>query len=481
MPRLVRRTPVLERIKAYLDPSDWLIWIAEELNSSDWEDCASTYSLYLGFSANFLFILAQANSGASSTSEDDGVFNTVQGPGWLKWFANLVVLVLMGTSFGNAWLVWGKRRHYRLFEQSVEKAPRTPSAKRVRVDSSPASASPMAFVRNLVTNSAASRAHPDEHRDVWEIAVWDPNPLCLQLFCLFSPLHVLLYYFNLPVPQLDPRPSVKLTTTIVIGLVLSLQMWWLRRSFIQQTKDNAIISREVLHEYDSKFVHPSLQKPCRDVAIQTISKRPYKDSSVGVRGTSDGLASEITTYTPKTVINRTFRTNPNANYVNQYDPDNASTTSIARSTQNTPRASYHSTTASAAASSSAVPDFSPIRQSQPPNPFHQAPPMPRTAPNNDGGYLGVKMHAASPLRKSASANFFRDAEGSRIASRGRESLGGAGERRVREREGSPLKRASTPVGDGLGQGEGRRLFGKGDRSGGYEGLGVGRRESSRFD
>ncbi|KAH9869097.1 hypothetical protein J1614_008174 [Plenodomus biglobosus] len=472
MPRLVRRAPVLERIKAYIDPSDWLIWISEELNSSDWEEFASTYSIYLGFGANLLFILAQANSGASSTSEDDGVFNTVQGPGWLKWFANLLVLALMGASFGNAWLVWGKRRHYRLFEQSVEKAPQTPSAKRVRVDSSPASASPMAFVRNLVVNSAASRAHPDEHRDVWEIAVWDPNPLCLQLFCLFSPLHILLYYFNLPVPQLDPRPSVKVTTTVFIGAVLSLQMWWLRSSFIQQTKDNAIISREVLHEYDSKFVHPSLQKPCRDVAIQTISKHPYRDSSVGVRGSSDGLASEITTYTPKTVINRTFRTNPNANYVNQYDPDNGPT-SIARSTQNTPRQAHHFTSSTDA-------DFSsPIRQSHTPNPFRQAPAIPRTGAN-DGGYLGVKIHAASPLRKSASANFLRDGEGSRSASRGRESLGGAGERRVREREGSPLKRASTPGRDPFVAEEGKRLFGQADRLTGYGGLGVGRRESSRF-
>ncbi|KAF2846512.1 hypothetical protein T440DRAFT_471777 [Plenodomus tracheiphilus IPT5] len=472
MPRLVRRAPVSERIKAYIDPSDWVIWISEELNSSDWDEFASSYSLYLGFGANLLFILAQANSGASSISEDDGVFNTVQGPGWLKWFANLLVLALTGASFGNAWLVWGKRRHYRLFEQSVEKVPQTPSAKRVRVDSSPASASPMAFVRNLVANSAASRAHPDEHRDVWEIAVWDPNPLCLQLFCLFSPLHVLLYYFNLPVPQLDPRPSVKVTTTIFVGAVLSLHMWWLRSSFTQQIKDNAIISREVLHEYDSKFVHPSLQKPCRDVGIQTISKRPYMDSSVGVRGSSDGLASEVLTYTPKTIINRTFRTNPNANYVNQYDPDNG-TTSIANSTQNTLRSSYQSTASSTAA------DFSsPIRQSHTPNPFRQAPAIPRTGAN-DGGYLGVKMHAASPLRKSASANFLRDGEG-RSASRGRESVGGAGERRVREREGSPLKRASTPARGMVDGEEGKRLFGQAERLTGYGGLGVGRRESGRF-
>ncbi|KAI8931131.1 hypothetical protein NX059_011485 [Plenodomus lindquistii] len=484
MPRLVRRAPLAERIKAYIDPSDWLIWISEELNSSDWEDFASSYSVYLGFGANLLFILAQANSGAASASDDDGVFSTVQGPGWLKWFANLLVLVLSSASVGNAWLVWSKKRHYRLFEQSVEQAPQTPSAKRVRVDSSPATASPMVFVRSLVANSAASRAHPDEHRDVWEIAIWDPNPLCLQLFCLFSPLHVMLYYLNLPVPQLDPRPSVKVTATLLIGFILSLQMWYLRRSFTQQTKDNAIISRQVLHEYDAKFVHPSLQKPCRDVGIQTISKHPYRDSSVGVRGTSDGLASEVITYTPKTVINRTFRTNPNANYVNAYDPDH-NLTSPTKSIHTTPRSSYRSQASSAPAH-----DFSPIRPSHTPNPFHRAPTIPHTTTtsmNTDGGYLGVNTHAGSPLRKSASANF-----GERGASRGRDSLGGAGERRVRDREGSPLKKSSTPAlekagtparqRDSLGGEAGRRLFtGAAERTSGYGGLGVGRRESSRFN
>ena len=80
MPPVVRRAPLSERIKAYFDLSDWLIWISEELNSSDWEEFASAYALYIGFGANLLFVLAQANSGASMALDDDGVFNEVQGP-----------------------------------------------------------------------------------------------------------------------------------------------------------------------------------------------------------------------------------------------------------------------------------------------------------------------------------------------------------------------------------------------------------------
>jgi hypothetical protein len=487
MPRLVRRAPLAERIKAYIDPSDWLIWISEELNSNDWEDFAQAYAVYIGFGANILFVIAQANSGASNQYDRDNIFQDVPGPGWMKWFMNLLVLVLAGTAFGNAWLVYSKRRHYRLFEQSVDVSPMTPSAQRVRVDSSPLGVSPMGFIRRVVArNSAAARAHPDAERDVWEIAVWDPNPLCLELFCLFSPLHVVLYYLNLPVAPLDPRPSVKVTTTILIGAIISLQLWWVRSSFAQQTKDNAIISRQVFNEYDNKFVHPSLQKPCRDVGIQTISRKRNRDSSVGVKGNSDDLASEVVTYTPKTVINRTFRTNPNVNYASQYDPDQLGSRSVARSTQHTPSlrsarrtSQYTSTSTATGADADADTDFSsPIRPSHTPNPFRQAPAIPRTG---DGGSFGVYSHAASPLRKSASVNFLRDSDaGSRSASRGRESLGGMGERRLNsptKRDGSPLKpRTSMPsLERPLSQAD--RL---GRATGGYGGLGVGRRESGRL-
>jgi len=34
---------------------------------------------------------------------------------------------------------------------------------------------------------AASKGDPEPARDVWEMAMWDPNPPCLHLFWLFSP------------------------------------------------------------------------------------------------------------------------------------------------------------------------------------------------------------------------------------------------------------------------------------------------------
>ncbi|PSN69336.1 hypothetical protein BS50DRAFT_572486 [Corynespora cassiicola Philippines] len=472
MPRLVRRAPLSERIKAYLDPLDWLMWAQEELNSNDWEDFAKNYAFSIGLAMNFVFVLAKANAGPSRNLQADDVFLEAHtGSGWLRWFVNLVVTILTLASFLNGFFTFYRKRHYRLFAQPVEAMPTTPSARRVRIDSSPVTAgSPLRFLQKILpSNSAESRAHPDAANDVWEIAVWDPNPLCLAVFCLFSPLHVILYSLSLPAAPLDPRPSVTMVTTIFIAAVVSFQMYYMRSSFMQQAKDNAIIQREVLNEYDSKFVHPALQRPSRDVGIQTISMKRTRDSSVGVSGSSEHLASEVVTYTPKVVMNRRYTTKSNQTYSSQSDPDPFTTghTPSYRAGNRTPRRESTHTTPTDDLSS-------PIRPSETPNPFRRAPQTFRPTGTGDGGSLGVYSHVASPLRKSQSANLLRDRE-----DRGRDSLGGMGERRVTspvKRDGSPLKRTSTPGGFGAD-----RPLGQAERFGrSYAGSGVGRRESGRF-
>ncbi len=154
-------------------------------------------------------------------------------------------------------------------ESSLDVTPTTPSAQRVRVDSSPVSSSPLRFLSNMIAASTSSRAaearaHPDPSRDVWELGVWDPLPICLRLFCLFSPGHVLVYWLFLPTTSLDPRPSTTVLTTIFLGILLSVQLHMLQSSFSQQGKDTAVIHKEVLNEYDTKFVHPRTNAPVRD-------------------------------------------------------------------------------------------------------------------------------------------------------------------------------------------------------------------------
>ena len=294
-------------------------------------------------------------------------------------------------SFGNAFYTFSRKRHYRLFEASVDAPPSTPSAHRVKVDSSPVSSSPLRFLSKVIgTNSAESRAHPDPKKDVWELSVWDPLPLCLKLFCSFSPGHVLIYWLFLPTTSQDTRPSTTVVTTIALAGLLSAQLLMLQSSFSQQSKDASLIHKEVLNEYDIKFVHPRTQPVMRDVGTQSLGRdRQSRDFN------------EVNTYKPVTIVNRGFQTNPNPNYVNHFNPD-------AQKAQETPTRipSWNTTSgttpvfrtpAAARDLTSPVPQRSAVRQPQYRSSVGTG--------TGDGGSLGVYTHANSPLKKAASQNF----------------------------------------------------------------------------
>ena len=346
--------------------------------------------------------------------------------------AAIVVQILTIFCCWNAFFTFFRKRHYRLFEQPVDEAPATPSARRVRVDSSPMSASPLHYLQSVISSAtAASRAYPDPKREVWEVRVWDPKPFHLTLFTLFSPGHLLLYYSLLPTASLDARPSLTLLKAIVFSFLLSVQLGLLKTSFSQQSKDTILIQGEVLNEYDTKFVRPSLHHPVRDVGTQ------IRESALTPRGTR---TREVDVYTPTTIVNRGFRTNPNTNYASQYDPDNLASQPDSRRTSDvgiqrsitspsltTPAYAqsqmngYTSSVAQSRQSMTGGPEYS-----SPLKPHHELL-RARVPAKGDGGSLGVYSHSNSPLRKTASSS---------------QLLGSAGAPQIRP-SGSPLKRVST--------------------------------------
>ncbi|KAF2152052.1 hypothetical protein K461DRAFT_242856 [Myriangium duriaei CBS 260.36] len=432
MPRLIRRQPLGERIKAALDPYDLFLWLAEELHDSTWDEALKDWALPIGAATNFVFLIARANSGNTVSSHSIDVFGDYDGStssGWFSWLCSFISHLLALLAILNAAYAFLRKRHYRLFESSIDETPSTPSARRVNVDSSPSSGSPFRYLSTLITTPLAkSRAHPDQKRDVWEIAVWDPKELHLELFTLFSPGHVLIYWIFLPTTSSDPRPSVTVVTAILLGALLSVQLIALRKSFSQQAKDLRIINKEVMNEYDTKFVHPTFNHPVRDVGTQTRETAV----SAGVQ------TREVDIYTPTTIINRGFRVNPNPNYTSHLsdeafgDLDSPSTGRIGRSTTTpnllTPSSNYRSF----ASPFKDAPNLStPSRQS--------AVKLQPSPSRGDGGSLGVYSHAASPLRKAASSSQLRP--GTKY-----DSFGAAG------RTGSPLKRMSTPGDSGTREG-----------------------------
>ena len=86
--RLIRRQPLIERIKAYLDPWDFLLWLSEKLDSGDWDEWQKDWATPAGLGLNFVMLVARANSG-SRTSRVDDVFGDVDtSSGWLGWLVS---------------------------------------------------------------------------------------------------------------------------------------------------------------------------------------------------------------------------------------------------------------------------------------------------------------------------------------------------------------------------------------------------------
>jgi len=89
-PRLVRRKPLTERIRAYLNPLDFLLWLSEQLDSSDWDQWQKDWANPVGFLLNVVFLIARANSGPSTRRRGDDVFGEdVGNRGWLAWFVSV--------------------------------------------------------------------------------------------------------------------------------------------------------------------------------------------------------------------------------------------------------------------------------------------------------------------------------------------------------------------------------------------------------
>ncbi|KAL8798582.1 MAG: hypothetical protein Q9182_006556 [Xanthomendoza sp. 2 TL-2023] len=414
MPRLIRRRPLLERIRARLNPLNFLLWLSEGFDSSDWEQWQKDWSITIGLGLNITFLVARANIGSRSRRRGDDVFGDDDiYTGFTDWLAGLIVYTLSLLSLANAAYTFYRRRHYRLFECSIDAVPSTPSAHRVRVESSPVNSSPLRFLSSmLAADDAESRSHPDATRDVWELAVWDPTPISLRIFCLFSPGHILVYWLFLPAAMTDPRPSTTVAITLALAALLSIQLTVLQSSFSQQLKDSAVVHKEVLNEYDTKFVHPRTRPLTRDVGTQ------YSSS-----GTLDPGSASVDTYTPSIIINRGFHTRPNPNYMKHVDSNAQRVTPTRHYTNGV--ASMIASSTNTRETSSPMRSVTVIRQ-------------PQFRPNGDlrsgdGGNLGVYSHAYSPLRKSASTEFGGDRHRHRAHS-------------PTKREGSPLKRTNFAPG-----------------------------------
>jgi len=90
--------------------------------------------------------------------------------------------------------------------------------------------------------------------------MWTPQEMEKVFFSIYSPAHAVMWWLVSP------------TNWILVFLVMlfvSLQLHGLTISFDMLLKDKQIISSEVLHEYNEKFVSPQLNKPRANASVQT--------------------------------------------------------------------------------------------------------------------------------------------------------------------------------------------------------------------
>ncbi|KFY08984.1 hypothetical protein V492_05727 [Pseudogymnoascus sp. VKM F-4246] len=323
----------------------------------------------------------------------------------------------------------------------------------------------MRLLSQLLPASASSRAHPDPTIDVWELAVWDPLPLALEVYTLFSPGHAVVYWLLLPVAG-DARPSLTVVTALVLQALLSVQMGVLVQNFQQKEKDGRVIHKEVLNEYDTKFVHPTLHPVVRDVGTQistSIAPPPATTStSTGTdapdfdpdASTISITAEEITTHAPTTILRRGFKINPNPNYAAHISPHAPSAvpsrTSLPPSTPHTPvgQTAYQPTPASQQQVVYQQPQFQ--QQQQPQVQRRDSTPL-RATPGVVGGQrqyrasMGGRIGSDGSINSGAEEELVRRAVGG-SSGLSRVSSGSGDELRGRSREFA--KRGPAAQGDG---------------------------------
>lgn len=90
MPRLIRRVPLVERIKGYLDPADFLLWLSEELESRGWDQLEKEWAIPIGFGLNLFFLIARANSRGRTGGYDDVFGDSRSAAGWSSWLVSVI-------------------------------------------------------------------------------------------------------------------------------------------------------------------------------------------------------------------------------------------------------------------------------------------------------------------------------------------------------------------------------------------------------
>ncbi|KAF7976313.1 hypothetical protein HWV62_7023 [Athelia sp. TMB] len=235
-----------------------------------------TSAWLLGGGMHFLHLIVRINQVRkvpdSSTGWED-MYQEHEGTSWFDWTTPMSFLLMAGAVL-NALYLFTRVKLYRLHHRTDPVS--SPSAKFVsaHLDFEPLQpASVLYRVSSGVWNAWCAswrfllnmRPRPakiggPKMSKVQQLDVWVPGDLETLLFCVYSPVHWLLWFAT--------TSGNWILMCVIMGIV-SAQMWVLVQSFTALVKDKEIIAAEVMHEYNEGFVYPRVNPIRKDAAVMT--------------------------------------------------------------------------------------------------------------------------------------------------------------------------------------------------------------------
>lgn len=298
--RRIKKTPLLTKIKSY--PFDLFLSINESLAILELDNLPETYHLYIGLFADALMLLirlyferfqsrrkrdeALLNS-MNNNRAKGGAYYSLSAAAATKRRSNgavysvllMAFVALFAASIINAAVCLLATKKYTLFGRDMNNKPDTPSAVRTTFSEdtnmdAASTASPFKqMIRKRLSgimSPAPAVEQPSASAQVWELNVWEPSLFHLNIFALFSPIHVVALW-------LGPLSFVQL---MVVLPAFSLSLYALSHMFLVLIKDKNVIASEVFGEYDKKVVRPLLGVVKQDAAVGADGSCEFYDAAL---------------------------------------------------------------------------------------------------------------------------------------------------------------------------------------------------------
>lgn len=305
-PRRIKKTPFLTKVKSF--PFDLFLSINESLAVLELDNLPQTYHIYLGLAADITMILIRLYFVRFETKKkrDAALFHSIGnnkargGSGYYSLSAqaaakrrssNAIYSILMMTALAlfaisviNTLVCFLQTKKYTLFGRDVSNVPGTPSAalEPLETPCDDLNQSGDAQFKTMIKKRLSGFMSPapappvvdptttDRPTRVWVLNVWEPSLFHLNIFALFSPIHVIALWFG-------PLSFVQVFITLP---AFSFALYAMSHMFLVYVKDKNIISGEVLGEFDKKVVHPLLGVIKQDAAVGADGSCEFYDAAL---------------------------------------------------------------------------------------------------------------------------------------------------------------------------------------------------------